>query len=178
MSRVRTLEHVADLRRRPGAQREVRHLIPAEVLGPLATTAAAVPSDGDVELDAVAEATGTDVVVTGVVRFPWEGDCRRCLQPVTGTVEAEVREIFEPTPIEAETWPLDGDTIDLGPVLREVVLLTLPLVPLCAEDCPGPDPERFPTTVEDEAAGTDDEAVAEAPPRDPRWAALDDLRFD
>ena len=173
--KVRTVEHVADLRRRPGTQRPVRLTVPAEALGPLGTSAAVVPPEGEVDLDAVGEATGVDVVVTGTLRFPWEGDCRRCLQPVSGTVEAEVREVFEPTPVEAETWPLDGDTVDLGPMLREVVLLTLPLVPLCSEDCSGPDPERFPTTVEGEggAADGDDEA-----PPDPRWAALDELRFD
>ncbi len=177
--RVRTVEHVADLRRRPGTQRPVRLVVPAEVLGPLATTAALVPPDGEVALDATAEATGVDVVVTGTVRFPWEGDCRRCLTPVTGTTEADVREVFEPTPVEAETWPLDGDSVDLGPMLREVVLLSLPLVPLCSEDCVGPDPDRFPATVEDEPGA--DDAPGDEPdeaPRDPRWAALDDLRFD
>lgn len=178
MSRVRTVEHVADLRRRPGTQRPLLLTVPAEAIGPLATTAAAVPPDGEVTLDAVVEATGADVVVTGVVRFPWEGDCRRCLQPVTGTAEADVREIFEPTPVEAETWPLDGDSIDLGPVLREVALLSLPLVPLCSEDCAGPDPERFPATPEDDAEPGEGDAEADEAPRDPRWAALDDLRFD
>ena len=130
------------------------------------------------QLDAMVEATGADVVVTGVVRFPWEGDCRRCLQPVTGTAEADVREIFEPTPVEAETWPLDGDSIDLGPVLREVALLSLPLVPLCSDDCAGPDPERFPATPEDDAAPGEGDPTPTSAPRDPRWAALDDLRFD
>lgn len=177
MSRVRTVEHVADLRRRPGMQRPVRHRVPAEALGPLGTTAATVAPNGSIELEAMAEATGTDVVVTGTVRFPWEGECRRCLQRVTGTVEAELREIFEPTPVEAETWPLDGDTIDLGPVLREAVLLAFPLVPLCSEYCVGPDPERFPAVVEGEGPGDPDDDAAE-PARDPRWAALDDLRFD
>ncbi len=178
MTKVRTLEHVADLRRRPGTQRPVQHRVPASVLGPLATTAASVPTDGEVELDAVAEATGADVVITGVARFPWEGGCRRCLQAVSGSVEAEVREVFEPTPVESETWPLDGDTIDLGPVLREVVLLTLPLVPLCSEDCAGPDPERFPATVEGEEPTSEAEGDGDDGPRDPRWAALDDLKFD
>lgn len=178
MTRVRTVEHVADLRRRPGAQRPLLCAVRAGDLGPLATTAAAVPPDGDVELDAVAEATGSDVVVTGVVRFPWEGDCRRCLRPVSGVAETEIREIFEPTPVEAETWLLDGDSIDLGPVLREVALLSLPLVPLCSTDCAGPDPERFPATPEGEAdpAGVEGGTGTRAP--DPRWAALDELRFD
>jgi uncharacterized protein len=67
-----------------------------------------------------------------------------------------------------ETWPLTSDEIDLEPVVREAVLLALPLAPLCDEGCLGPAPERFPATVEDGD-------VAEEPPRDPRWAALDQL---
>jgi len=168
---VRTVEHVADLRRRPGAPRPVGRAVPAAALGDLATTTSLVPAGSDVELDAVAEATGADIVVTGTLSFDWEGECRRCLRPVAGRVEADLREVFTPQPVEGETWPVEGDTIDLGPVLREAVLLALPLVPLCSDDCAGPDPERFPAVVEGD--GPRDE-----PPGDPRWSALDQLRFD
>lgn len=174
MSRIRTVEHVADVRRRPGVQRPVERSFPAAALGELGTSSASVAPDSEVVLDAVAEATGADVVLTGTVTFAWEGECRRCLEPVSGTTTSDLREIFAPVPIEGETWPMDGDAIDLGPVLREVVLLTLPLVPLCSEDCAGPDPERFPATVEPD----DDEVDAAEPPRDPRWAALDDLKLE
>lgn len=176
MSRVRTVEPIADVRRRPGTQRPILRTFPAQALGPLVTTSSQVQPEADVALDAVAEATGTDVVVSGTVTFAWEGECRRCLQTVTGTTTADLREIFAAAPVEGETWPVVGDTIDLAPMLRETVLLTLPLVPLCAEDCPGPDPERFPAAIEpdEQASGTDDEKA----PRDPRWAALDQLRFD
>lgn len=180
-SRVRTLEHVADVRRRPGTQRPVQRSFPAPAIGVLATTAAAVPAEGEVTLDAVVEATGVDIVLTGTVAYPWEGDCRRCLQAVTGAVEADLREVFAPTPVEGETWPVEGDAIDLGPVLRDVVLLTLPLVPLCSEDCAGPDPERFPATTTPDpptSAGAAGEADGDPAPADPRWAALDELRFD
>jgi len=180
VTRVRTLEHIADVRRRPGTQRPVSRSFPASAFGPIATTAALVPPEGEVALDAVLEATGLDIVLTGTVTFPWEGDCRRCLQPVTGQLTSELREVFEPTPVEGETWPVEGDAIDLGPVLRDVVLLALPLVPLCSEDCVGPDPERFPTTVAADApagAGGGGEE-ADAAPADPRWAALDALTFD
>ncbi len=180
MTKVRTVEHVADLRRRPGVQRPVRRVLPADALGELATSTAHVPAGSEVELDAVAEASGADIVLTGTLAFAWEGECRRCLQSVAGRVEAEVREIFQAVPVEGETWPVEGDAVDLAPVLREAILLTLPLVPLCSEDCPGPDPERFPTWVEEDgdvASGHED-VEAEAPRADPRWSALDDLRFD
>ncbi len=181
MSRVRTLEHIADVRRRPGVQRPVVRSFPADVLGPIGTSSATVPPDGDITLDATVEATGLDIVLSGVATAPWEGECRRCLRDVTGTMDVELQEIFSPHPVEGETWPVDHDSIDLGPVIHDAVLLSLPLVPLCADDCAGPDPERFPALVEGDPALLDDEDdddAPAAPPADPRWAALDDLRFD
>jgi uncharacterized protein len=58
------------------------------------------------------------------------------------------------------------------------VLLTLPLAPLCGDDCKGPAPEAFPAVVEDDAVPS---GAGDAPPdapADPRWAALDALHFD
>lgn len=175
MSRLRTLEHIADVRRRPGVQRPVVRTFPVDALGPIGTSSAAVPPDGEIALDGTLEATGLDIVLTGVATAPWEGECRRCLRTVTGTITVDLREIFDPHPVEGETWLVDNDSIDLGPVLHDAVLLTLPLVPLCADDCAGPDPERFPTRVEEDPPDDDE---ASAPPADPRWAALDDLKFD
>ena len=36
-----------------------------------------------------------------------------------------------------EELSLDGDLLDLEPVLRDAVVLALPMSPLCREDCPG-----------------------------------------
>ncbi|HEX7133320.1 MAG TPA: YceD family protein [Iamia sp.] len=180
MTRVRTLEHIADVRRRPGVQRPVVRTFPADVLGPLGTSSVTVPPDGEIALDATVEASGLDIVLTGTVTAPWEGECRRCLRDVVGSIDVDLQEIFSPHPVEGETWPVANDSIDLGPVIHDAVLLSLPLVPLCADDCAGPDPERFPARVEgDPALDEDDEDEAPAtPPGDPRWAALDDLEFD
>ena len=89
----------------------------------------------------------------------------------------DVREVWATRPLDGETWPLDHDHIDLGPLLHDLALLALPLAPLCDEGCRGPAPDAFPATVEDEATalGPDDEAGPA--PRDPRWAALDDLEL-
>jgi uncharacterized protein len=38
---------------------------------------------------------------------------------------------------DAETEPFDGKTIDLDPILREQVLLALPISVVCREDCKG-----------------------------------------
>jgi uncharacterized protein len=162
---------VADLRRQPGTRRRVER---DAVLPGLAVTSAHVPDGEAVGVDLELEALSNGLVATGTVHVPWEGECRRCLRHVRGETEAEVREIFEPRPVEGETYPLADDTVDLEPLVRDAVLLALPLAPLCGPDCKGPAPDDFPTGVaEEEPAEAGDEV-----PSDPRWAALDALRFD
>ena len=81
-----------------------------------------------------------------------------------------------PILVDGKICWLDDDRIDLTPVIRELALLALPLVPLCREDCEGPDATRFPTgPAEDDEVDSDEAA---GPPRDERWAALDALTFD
>ncbi len=125
------------------------------------------------------ESMADSLSVTGHLAAPWRGECRRCLGDAEGVTEIEVAEVFERRPTDGETYPLEGDTVDLAPMAREQMLLSLPLAPLCDEACPGPDPERFPSIAptDDEIAGdgSDDDPV---PMGDPRWAALDALRFD
>ncbi|MCU1453897.1 MAG: hypothetical protein JWN46_2043 [Acidimicrobiales bacterium] len=167
----RLIEHVAELRRRLGNRREVHRSIEAHGF---ALSASGVPEGAEVHLDGMLEAIPNGVVVTGTVTVPWTGECRRCLDETHGDATAEVREIFDLHPVEGETWPLRGDELDLGPMVHDTVLLTLPLAPLCSDDCRGPAPAEFPA-VPSGAAEPGDEPAADRPAIDPRWAALDDL---
>jgi uncharacterized protein len=160
---------VTDLLRRLGTRRPVQRAVR---LDDLAVSTAAVTAGADVVVDLELESISNGVSATGTVTVPWTGACRRCLEPVTGTAVTDVQEIFDRHPVEGETYPLTGDMIDLEPLVHDAVLLALPLAPLCEAGCRGPEPDEFPATVEGEDA-TDDE-----PPPDPRWAALDQLRFE
>jgi uncharacterized protein len=163
--------HVGDLRRHLGTRKEVRR---EGVVTGLTVVDARVPQNAEVSIDAVIESIPDGVVVTGEVTAPWEGICRRCLKEVSGELTADVREIFETNPTDdGETWPLTGDQVDLQDLVRETVLLSLPLAPLCADDCLGPAPDRFPPVLPEAAEEAPDEE-----PRDPRWAKLDALRLD
>jgi uncharacterized protein len=159
-----------ELRRRPGTQREVHVVIP---LPGLAITSAHVPDDADVVVDGTLEAVEGGVTILGSVTAPWAAECRRCLDPVEGALEVTLSEVFEPNPTDGATYPIDGDDVDLEPVVRDAVLLHLPLAPLCRPDCAGPAPESFPTVVEGEG-----DAEPAEPPVDPRWAGLEALKFD
>jgi uncharacterized protein len=157
-----------EIRRRTGARREFRAT--TELADVDAGEFAVV--DGRLDIDLVIEAVTEGVSAQGVVSGSWTGPCRRCLEPIVAAFEAEVHEIFERNPTEGETWPIEDERIDLGPVVREAALLALPLAPLCRDDCVGPDPERFPAAV-----AADVDPSQRATPPDPRWAALDELKF-
>jgi len=164
---------ITDLTRRPGTQREVVVSLPVEGL---AISTAQVPDGADVEVDAVLEAVEGGITAGGRVRAPWEGECRRCLEIVSGMLEVELHEVFERDAADGDTYPIEGDEVDLEPLVRDAILLELPLAPLCRESCAGPAPEQFPAAPAGEEEPPEaDEGEA---PRDPRWAALDQLRLD
>ncbi len=158
---------VMELRRRPGTQRDVHLSTP---LPGLAVTGARVRDDAELEIDATLESIDGAVTLTGTVLVPWTAECRRCLDDIAGTLTVELREVFEVRPIDGETYPIDGDEVDLEPVVRDAALLNLPLAALCRPDCGGPVPDELPVVVAGEAP--------DEPPGDPRWDGLQALRFD
>jgi uncharacterized protein len=102
-----------------------------------------VPVGADVALDLRFEAVSEGVLVTGSAIAPLTGECARCLDPLTSTTEVSFQELYRylPDPGEdeddGEERFLDGDLLDLEPAFRDAVVLTLPLSPLCQDDCPG-----------------------------------------
>jgi uncharacterized protein len=161
---LRLVVNVAELRRRLGQRREqaIEVILPSLVVVDSRTVER--PVVGSVTIESIERG----VSARGSVTFEWQGDCRRCLEPVSGEIEVEIDENFQvEAPDDAELIDFDGNQIDLVPALRDAVALSLPLAPLCRDDCAGPDPERYPAVT----AGQDH---AETRP-DPRWAALDQL---
>jgi uncharacterized protein len=158
--------HVADLLRRPGARRH------EELAGPVPVTmvGTSVPGEAEVGVRAMLESVSEGILATGVISAPWQADCRRCLRPVSGLMEADFQELFERHPREGETYLLHQDQVDLEPLVREIVLLELPLTAVCRVDCLG----ICPTCGADLNEGS---CGCESVARDPRWAALDDLRL-
>ena len=168
MAESRLVVDVVELQRRTGTRREVV----AELALPDLEVGERSIVDGRIDVDLIVEAVTEGIVAAGTVSGVTRGPCRRCLDDVDEPFEIDVREVFERSPSEGETWPIEDERIDLTPVVRELALLSLPLAPLCREDCASPEPDRFPAQ-----AYVEPDADAE-PPRDERWAALDALSFD
>lgn len=177
---------VLELRRDPtGHSSEVRkvRVAPTEV-GDCA------PDGTPVVVSANLETVTEGVRVTGSVDFGWRGSCRRCLEAARGRASSEFDELFVDDPDRwvatddsgaEEVHPIQQGWIDLTEVVRDSVLLGLPLAPLCREDCAGPDPKSFPVTVEDRSAGDAGSQSADADedaPMDPRWAKLSEITFE
>lgn len=126
-----------------------------------------------VELDLRLEAVVEGVLVSGTATAQVSGECVRCLDPLQQELVADLQELYaypyverEPDD-EADVLRLDGDYLDLEPVLRDAVVLELPLAPVCQEDCPG-------LCVQCGARLADDPDHAHEL-TDTRWAALQAL---
>jgi uncharacterized protein len=102
-----------------------------------------VPAGADVALDLRFEAVSEGVLVTGSAVAPLAGECARCLDPLTTSIEVSFQELYRylPDPGEdkddGEERFLDGDFLNLEPAFRDAVVLALPLSPLCKDDCLG-----------------------------------------
>jgi uncharacterized protein len=133
-----------------------------------------VPVGAEIDLDLRLESVMEGVLVSGTATAPLSGECGRCLEVVSDTLTVDLQELFAYAETEAGTAEdeevslMEGDLLDLEPVLRDAVVLALPLTPLCREDCAGlcvECGERLDDLPDDHAHG--------AP--DPRWAALHEL---
>lgn len=166
---------VVDLRelgRRAGSLQEIERTVPAP--GDWKLELIGVPEGAPVTLRLRLEAVMEGVLVTGEVDAPLAGSCARCLEPIEDTLDLDLQELYayegsttEATSEEDEVRLVRGDHLDLEPMVRDAVVLALPLSPVCSDDCRG--------LCVDCGLRLDD-----LPPdhshevRDPRWAALAD----
>jgi len=174
-----------ELGRRPGSQREVTLTVPAPA--DLGIEVLHVPEGAPVELDLRLEAVMEGVLVTGSATAGLEGECVRCLEPISDEIEARFQELYvydEPSrdrghhrggdeavggTEDDESSRLEGDLLDLEPLLRDAVVLALPFQPLCEDDCPG-------LCAECGARLAEDPGHAHEAAIDPRWGRLQDLQ--
>jgi uncharacterized protein len=160
------------LGRRPGTLRAMRLAAPVDE--PIGLDVVAVPPGAEVDLDLRLEAVAEGVLVSGTAAAVAVGQCSRCLIDLTEPVIARIRELYAypdsttaATTDEDELPRLVDDLVDLQPLVRDEVVLALPMAPLCRPDCPGlcvECGERF----DDLEPGHSHEIL------DPRWAALRD----
>ena len=167
-----------ELGRRPGSERAVQLTAPAPA--DLGIEVLRVPEGAPVEFEIRLEAVVEGVLVTGTAHAELAGECVRCLEGISSDIEADFCELFvyddegpheDAETEDGETSRLEGDLLDLEPVLRDAVVLTLPFQPLCRDDCPG-------LCIDCGARLADDPGHQHDEPIDPRWATLRALSQD
>ncbi|MFA9444762.1 DUF177 domain-containing protein [Egicoccus sp. AB-alg6-2] len=168
---------VTELVDNPGATRELSRAVPVEEFGKDSWGPAEGAFRGDVELDLDLDAVVEGILVRGGIGVDLELPCARCLVPQAVHVDSDVAELFvDPTKREDDDdedpgYELvdDRTAIDLSVMVRDALLVDLPVRVLCREDCQGLCEE----------CGTDRNLTdcghrPDAVP-DPRWAKLGDL---
>ena len=139
--------------------------------------AKAIEQDGKLEVRA--SKSGNDVVVHGTIDARLQVPCARCLEPFELDVHSDVSVLYVPgekvkeaspdgdveytlEDAEADTLPYDGETVVLDDLVRDELLLGVPMIPLCSDDCPGMSP----------APGSNAVDSSETKSIDPRLAPL------
>ncbi|WP_211241010.1 YceD family protein [Pseudonocardia spinosispora] len=161
-----------ELGRRPGNMRTYQRTLQApagfglDVIG--------IPENAPVTVDLRFESASEGVFVSGTAAAGVVGECARCLDPIEYPETVQLGELFaypdtatEATTDADEISRIVDDYIDTEPMIRDAVLLALPLAPLCQEDCRGLCPECGERWAELSADHSHDTM-------DPRWAALRD----
>jgi uncharacterized protein len=92
---------------------------------------------------------GHDILVRGHLEGRLELACGRCLEPFGAPLTADFDLLLVPAPaaeapeeeeLSAAELDLDfysGETVDLEAIIREQIILMVPLKPLCQENCRG-----------------------------------------
>jgi uncharacterized protein len=122
-----------------------------------------------------------DIRIKGRLVTTLESNCARCLEPLTQNVNREFDLLYRPqgsdagrdemsvTDAEAEISYYEGERILLDDVIREQILLTVPIKVTCSEDCKGLCPHCGKNLNQETCSC----AVAQ---EEPRWSALKEIR--
>lgn len=124
-----------------------------------------------------------EVRIRGHLKVRMRADCDRCLEPADFPVDSNFDLFYRPVTEavreedveidagESEIAFYEGDGIELKDVLREFVLLAMPMQRVCRQECQGICP----------VCGQNRNLVrcgCEAKPLDDRWAALKNLQLE
>jgi uncharacterized protein len=158
---------VRDLIHRPGEMRE--HELEVVVPESFGNAVIAVPEGSQLKIDARFEALHDGVLVAAKISGAAKAECVRCLIDMTMPIEVEFQEVFAYSEDEAFDYTVIDEHVDLEPVVRDSVVLSLPFQPVCQKYCLGLCPDCGVRLLDN--PGHEHEA-----PIDSRWAALAGLQ--
>lgn len=178
--------NIHELPRRAGEMREYALDIDAPFR--IGIPLIAVPEGDLIELDARCESVTEGVLVTADIFAIAIGECIRCLDPVELEIERKIQELYRYQPTddkgkrvskgdkrkdeemegdleEVDILYIEGDQANLEIPILDAIILSLPVNPLCDEECLGLCPdcgEKWENLPEEHSHGASDI----------RWAGL------
>lgn len=158
--------NVVELLRWPGTVKEVDVSVD---VADLEFNDPRIAEDQQVGVHLRVESLSNGVSVTGTVSATWVGQCRRCVAPLREQMTVDVAELYQKVLEDPDAYAIENDQINLLPMVRENILVAVPVGPLCRPDCPG----LCPHCGADLSQTTCDCTVDT---RDPRWSVLDALK--
>jgi len=157
---------VYDLMHRPGEMRDrsIDIVVPEE----FGNAMIGMKAGSELRVELRMESLHDGILVSADIDGTAAGECGRCLIDIEQAVQVEIQELFAYSSDEAFEYEVHEDTIDLEPVIRDAVVLSLPFQPVCQEDCLGLCPQCGVRLL-------DNPGHEHENPVDPRWAALGSL---
>ena len=157
---------VYDLMHRPGEMRDrsIDIVVPEE----FGNAMIAMKAGSELRVELRMESLHDGILVSADIDGTAAGECGRCLIDIEQAVQVEIQELFAYSSDEAFEYEVHEDMIDLEPVIRDAVVLSLPFQPVCQEDCLGLCPQCGVRLL-------DNPGHEHENPVDPRWAALGSL---
>jgi uncharacterized protein len=133
MSRNPFLLNVADLLGNEASSR------PVTITGPVdwRIEMIRVVQEPPLTADLVLHPVSGGIAVTGRVSFVTSDTCYRCLRETLSDRDTSIGALFDANLDDDESYPLVGHEIDVSQMLRDEVMLSLPIVEDCGEGCPG-----------------------------------------
>ena len=157
--------NVVELLRWPGTTKDVLATVEVSDFDFADARVADIPISINLHL----ESLSNGVAVSGAATAHWQGECRRCLAPISQMMIVDLSELYQAIPEDPDAYEIVNDQINLLPMVRENVLVAIPLGPLCREDCPGFCPNCG-AELSEASCGCDTSM------KDPRWSALEGLK--
>ena len=160
---------VKELKGKPGAQETLSRTVPAPA--DFATVLVGIPEASDLNVDLRLESVHEGVLLSGTASAEVAGECGRCLDPLSYPLTVDVMQLFvweDEGEDDDDTRAVSEDlSVDLEPVLRDLMVSALPFQPVCRENCPGLC-SQCGFRMEDDPEHAHEQL-------DPRWAALSGL---
>ena len=126
---------VADLRRSRAVERDIELDVGVDWRLELSRIEPSSDGAANLSLELMLTPVIGGLLVHGAGTFPARHTCRRCLNEWTESMTVPISALFTDVADEdAEVFQL-GDTINIETAVRDDVLIAMPLVPSCPDDC-------------------------------------------